>query len=107
MEGLEATAFQIISASGAAKSSYIEAIKRAELGDIKEAKALIQSGAEDFLEGHAAHSKLLEKSAQGEEVLSLLIVHAEDQMMAAESFRTVAESFIRMYEKFSQQTSEK
>ena len=59
------------------------------------------------MEGHAAHSRLLERSAQGADVLSLLIVHAEDQMMAAESFRTVAESFIRMYEKFSQPTTEK
>ena len=46
MEGLETAAFQIISASGAAKSSYIEAIKRAELGDIKGAKASLQKAIE-------------------------------------------------------------
>ena len=42
MEGLELTAFQIISAVGAARSSYIEAIQMAKAGDFKGAEAALK-----------------------------------------------------------------
>ena len=46
--------------------------------------------------GHEAHAGLLTKEAnegQGSSV-SLLILHAEDQLMSAEAFKTIAQEFI-------------
>ena len=99
MEGLELTAFQIISAVGTARSSYIEAIGAAKNGDFEQAQKLIDEGTEMFVEGHDAHLKLLEGEANGSKVLSLLILHAEDQLMSAEGFKTIALEFIDAYKR--------
>ena len=95
------TAFQIIATVGSAKSQYIEAIQKAKDGDIAGAKALIESGNKDFNEGHPAHLSLLQQSAIDNKnvTFSLILVHAEDQLMQAESFRIIAEDFIDVYEK--------
>lgn len=103
MEGLELTAFQIISAVGAARSNYIEAIQKAKAGDFDGAEQALKEGEEFFVEGHHAHSGLLEKEAtegQGSAV-SLLILHAEDQLMSAEAFKTIAAEFIDVYKRMS------
>ena len=100
MEGLELTAFQIISAVGTAKSSYIEAIGAAKNGDIDRAEKLIQEGDENFVDGHKAHAGLLEKEGSGDlGPLRLLMVHAEDQLMSAEAFKTIALEFIASYKR--------
>ena len=78
VEGLEMTCFQIISNVGAARSSYIEGIQKAK----------------------EAHFELIQKEAQGVQVGgSLILVHAEDQLMSAESFKIIAEEMIASYER--------
>ena len=101
MEGLELTAFQIISAVGTARSCYIEAIQKAKEGDFEGAEKLVKEGDEMFIEGHHAHAGLLQIEAdngQGSAV-SLIILHAEDQLMSAESFKTIALEFIDLYKR--------
>lgn len=100
MEGLEMICFQIISSVGTARSSYIEAIQKAKAGDFEGAKACMAAGQEEFLKGHEAHFSLLQKEAQGVQVGgSLILVHAEDQLMSAESFKIIAEEMIASYER--------
>ena len=101
MEELELIAFKIISGVGAARSSYIEAIQAAKAGDYAQAEKLIAEGDESFAEGHDAHTGLLTREAnegQGSTV-SLLILHAEDQLMSAEGFKTIAQEFIDAYKR--------
>ena len=104
MEGLELVAFNIISSVGTARSSYIEAIQKAKEGDFEAAEALIKEGDEVFVEGHNAHAGLLQQEAEGGpgSTLSLLILHAEDQLMSAEGFKTIAQEFIEVYKKFKE-----
>jgi len=101
VEGLELVAFNIISSVGTARSSYIEAIQKAKEGDFEAAEALIKEGDEVFVEGHNAHAGLLQQEAEGGpgSTLSLLILHAEDQLMSAEGFKTIAQEFIDLYKK--------
>lgn len=102
MEGLELVAFQIISAVGSARSMFIEAIDKAKSGDIEEAKNMVKEGQEMFKQGHEAHAKLIQMEANGEiDTLTLLIMHAEDQLMSAESFAIIAEELIDVYEKIN------
>ncbi|MBQ1868231.1 MULTISPECIES: PTS lactose/cellobiose transporter subunit IIA [Selenomonas] len=104
MEGLELTAFQIISAVGTARSCYIEAIQEAKKSNYEAAEKLIAEGDEAFVEGHDAHAGLLQKEASGEGGnISLLILHAEDQLMSAEGFKTIALEFIEVYKRFDEQ----
>lgn len=100
MEELEMTLFQIISAVGTARSMFIEAIQLAKAGDFEAAKASIEEGNEFFIEGHQAHAKLIQKEASNEKVdFSLLLVHAEDQFMSAETFKILSQEFIELYER--------
>ncbi|MGL5978268.1 MAG: PTS lactose/cellobiose transporter subunit IIA [Erysipelotrichaceae bacterium] len=99
MEGLELTCFQIISAVGAARSLFIEAIQLAKKADFEGARKLISEGEEMFTQGHHAHMELVTKEARQEEVkISLLLLHAEDQLMSAEGFKIIANEFIDVYE---------
>lgn len=102
MEGTELIAFQIISAVGTARSSYIEAIQAAKQGNFAAAEQMIAEGDEVFTEGHKAHAELLTQEAEHGpgSTLSLLILHAEDQLMSAEAFKTIAQEFIEVYKRF-------
>ena len=50
------------------------------------------------MNGHHAHASLIQKEAAGEKVeFSLIIMHAEDQMMAAETTKLLIEEMIEMF----------
>ena len=98
MEGLEQVAFEIISTVGTARSCYIEAIQKAKEGKMDEIEDLFKAGDEAFNEGHNAHMGLLTKEAEGNsEGVNLLLLHAEDQLMSAEAFKTIATEFTDVY----------
>lgn len=100
MNGIELISFQIISAVGTARSMYIEAIQLAKKGEFEKAEALIKEGQETFILGHHAHAELIQNEASGNKTeFALLLVHAEDQLMSAESFGILAEEFVDIYKK--------
>lgn len=98
----ETTLFQIIAAAGSSRSAYVEAIESAKHGDFDQAESLIGEGEKAFLEGHSAHMSMIQKEASGEESpISLLTIHAEDQLMSAEQFGILARQFIDVYRHIS------
>ena len=98
MNGNELISFQIISAVGTARSMYVEAIQEEKKGNIQAAKQLIEDGVKVFVDGHHAHASLIQKEAAGEKSeFSLLLMHAEDQLMTTETLKIVAEEFIELY----------
>ena len=100
MEGLELTCFQIISSVGMARSSYIEAISEARNGNFERAR---EEGEEMFVQGHSAHAQLIQQEAGGNPVSpTLLLLHAEDQLMSAEGFKIIAEEMIANYKKIAE-----
>ena len=69
-------------------------------GFFEEAQELIRQGDQAFTEGHHIHADLLALDANGELNQSgLILMHAEDQLMSAETFRIMAEEFIEVYKK--------
>ena len=95
---MEEKCFEIISSVGMARSDYIEAIHKAREGKFDEARELVKSGKESFLEGHKAHADMISREAAGEKFEGgLLMMHAEDQLMSAEAFSILAEEFIDLY----------
>lgn len=97
---MEEICFQIIANVGGAKSAYIEAIRAAKTGKFDEARELLSKGDEFYNLGHDVHLSLLQEDAArvGAVTMSLLLTHAEDQMMQAETFRLFAEELIDAYE---------
>lgn len=99
---METICFQIITSVGSAKSCFIEAIGLAKEGKFDEARKHIADGDQFFLEGHHAHADLIAQEAGGDPVqMTLILTHAEDQLMSAETARIYALEFIELYEKLS------
>lgn len=101
-EEMEEICFQLISTVGMAKSQFIEAINYAKQKEYEKAMQSIKEGEELFAQGHEHHLNLIQKEAKGENVsLSLLLVHAEDQLMNAQTFKILAYEFIDLYKKIN------
>ncbi len=100
MEGLELVSFEMISRHGSARSSFVEAIRAARNGDFALAEKKMAEGEEDFLAGHQAHARLIQEEAAGKDVgVNLLLIHAADLMMSAETLKIIATELIEMYKK--------
>ncbi len=101
MEGIELVCFKIIAAVGTARSNYIMAIQKARQGQYEEARQLIKEGEAEFVAAHQAHGELIMKEANGEKTdVCLLLLHAEDQLMSAETIKIVANELIDLCEEF-------
>lgn len=94
----EMICFQMISKAGTAKSLCFQAIKKAKIGELEEADALIQQAKELFVDAHEFHNKLVKEEASGNKVeMGLLMTHAEDIMITAELSRELAEEFMEIH----------
>lgn len=102
MEGLELLSFQMITFNGSARSCFVEAIAAAKEGDFARAEELMTEGEEQFIEGHKVHAQLIQQEAQtGGTALTLLLIHAEDQMMSAETLKIIAREIIDIHAKIA------
>lgn len=100
MGELEQVCFEMIAANGSARSYFLEALMAAKEKNYGQADALMEEGEKMLSEGHHAHGGLLSREASGDKVqVDLLLVHAEDQMMAAETFRIMAKELIEIHKK--------
>lgn len=99
-ENLEMLCFQLISNCGNARSCYVEAINQAKEKNFEEVEKLIAEGNECFNMGHKVHAQMIQAEAQGNGMnFSLIIVHAEDILMSAETLKIISENFIDVYKK--------
>ena len=97
-EEFELICMQMITNSGSAKSSYIEAIQKAKEGAFDEAERPMEEGDQFFSEAHGVHGNLLAQEASGEKVeFALILMHAEDQMASTEMTRVMAGEIIALY----------
>lgn len=96
---LDEIAMEIITNVGTARSMYIEAVAEAKAGKFAEAHDLIRGGEACFVNGHHAHADLINESVGADELPYLfLVMHAEDQLMSAETLKIVCEEFIDLLE---------
>lgn len=102
-EEMELACFQIITYVGTARSCFVNAIQSAKAGNFEEAEKLMKQGDDAFAQGHHGHADMITKEANGElPSAGLLLIHAEDQLMSAEGFRIIADEFITLYKKLSE-----
>ncbi len=99
MEGLELTCFQMISYAGGAKSKFYEALSSAKNDDFEQATILLKQGQELLVQAHLEHANLIKKEANQEAIqLTLLLLHAEDQLMTTENVRDQIREMIELYQ---------
>ena len=99
----ELQVFQLITAAGSAKSTFMEALYKAKEGKYDEAEKLFKEADGYFVEGHHAHTAMIEAEGQGvETTVRLVLAHAEDQLMSAELTKTMVEEMIALDKKLDQ-----
>ncbi|MGE7912822.1 PTS lactose/cellobiose transporter subunit IIA [Lysinibacillus xylanilyticus] len=86
--------------SGNTRSECMEAIQLAKKGQIQKAKEKIQLANDALIEAHHSQTALLSQEARGEKVeVSMLLIHAQDHLMNAITFRDLATEMIELYER--------
>lgn len=74
---------------------FILELAAAKEGNYDRADELIKEGDESFVQAHHAHIGLLQEEVVSlEPQISLLMVHAEDQLMGAETIKTMVSVFV-------------
>ena len=96
---------QMISTAGMARAKYMEAVRAAKAQNFEKVPELMEIGDECFGKAHELHSEFLASGSAdftacgvGAEI-NLILVHAEDQMMCAETFRMMAAELVDVYRK--------
>lgn len=97
-EELQGIAFQMISYIGQAKMLYMEAINLAEKDDFAVIEETIKKANANLVEAHKVHFGLIQQEADGKDIeFSLILIHAEDQLMTVEMFKEISLKIINIY----------
>lgn len=93
-------AMGLIANGGNAKSLAFEAICLAKTGDIEGAREKLKESDKSLLEAHNSQTSMLTQEAQGDHMhVTLLVVHSQDHLMNAITFRDLAGEMVDLYEK--------
>ena len=95
----ELVIMNLIMAGGNAKGAAFSAIKAAKEGDFTEAHDKLKESDGFMVDAHNAQTAMLTAEAQGNHTeVSLLMVHAQDHIMNAITFRDLAGEIVDLYE---------
>lgn len=90
VEQIAGIAMTVITYSGVAKSCYVEAMRKIKSGNKEEFEAEMKKGDENFVLAHHAHLEILNREmTTAEPQITMLLAHAEDQLMSAETIKTI------------------
>lgn len=105
-EELMQTIMGLIMHGGDAKSNAMEAIHAAKANDFEASDRKLKSADEALTRAHNSQTGLLTQEASGNSVeISLLLVHGQDHLMNAITFRDLAGEVIDVYRKLDGQDS--
>lgn len=97
---LSECAMQIVTYAGCAKSCYMQALQEAKKGNWELVEPRIKEGEQHYRQAHEAHGDIIIKEVNSlEPQITLLMAHAEDQIMSAELVRVLVEELIEIYKK--------
>ena len=94
---IEEQIMQIILFSGNAKSTAFEAIQAAKEKDYRTSERIIEEANEELTNAHRVQTFLIQSEIRGEKIeTSLLLIHAQDHLMNAITFKDLAGEFIAL-----------
>lgn len=98
MNPMEMAIMNIIINAGDCKNHCYTALANAKEEKYEEADKELELAGEALAKAHDSQTDMLQKEAAGEKTeFSLILMHAEDQMMAAETIKSLVEEMIDMY----------
>ncbi|WP_208559239.1 PTS lactose/cellobiose transporter subunit IIA [Marinilactibacillus kalidii] len=96
------TIMGLIMHGGDAKSNAMEAIHAAKTGDFKTADEKLKLADDALIKAHHSQTGLLTREASGDSIeMSLLMVHGQDHLMNAITFKDIAVEVIDLYKKIA------
>lgn len=98
MDFVEEQAMKIITNSGMAKSYALEAVGFAKEGNFEEAAKTVELAEESLGAAGKAHHDTLVESAKDDFKVTLLLAHAEDQMLTSEIAIALCKELIDLHE---------
>ncbi len=102
MNDMELISFELISNVGEARSLLMEALALAREEKFEQANVNVLSSEKFLSKAHHAHLGLIQKEANGENLkFSLILMHAEDQLMTTETLKMLVEELILTHKKYS------
>ena len=100
---MEEEIMTIILNAGDARSKCLLALKSARKGEFEKAKEQLKQVSQSMILAHNVQTRLIQKEMTGEKhQVSLLMVHAQDQLMTAMSEQYLVKKMIEMYETIHQ-----
>ncbi|WP_419182033.1 PTS lactose/cellobiose transporter subunit IIA [Lacticaseibacillus pabuli] len=89
---------------GNAKSSAFEAIRAAKEGDFETADAKMKEANDFLIQAHNSQTQMLTDEANGKHAkVTLLVVHSQDHMMNAITFRDLAGEIVDLYKRLDKE----
>lgn len=96
----EQVIMSLIMAGGSTKGASMEAIQAAKKGDFEKADEKLKEADKYLIDAHNAQTGMLTEEAKGNHVkVNLLMVHAQDHVMNAITFRDLAGEIVDLYKK--------
>ena len=93
----EQFAFQILLHSGNARSHVITALREYRAGNVDGYREQIKQAEENLLKAHEIHGEFLQRDASGHKPEHVvLLMHAEDQLMAAQTMKDLVIELIKL-----------
>ncbi|MCD8129839.1 MAG: PTS lactose/cellobiose transporter subunit IIA [Lachnospiraceae bacterium] len=100
MEDMEATVVELVVEAGNARSCAIEAIRQARDGNFREADRLMAECDQALIEAHRSQASAIQAEINGEKnMVTLLMVHAQDHIMNAITVQDLAKEMIEILKK--------
>ena len=97
---LEEAVMEIIVNAGQSRSLCFEALHAARQGNIDEAKSLLREADGYARQAHKMQTKLIEQDAgEGRQLMTLIMVHAQDHLMNSLLARELSEEIIHLYQR--------
>ena len=97
MEDLETIIFEIIVHGGNARALDYEALEKARLNEYEETDRFMEECKKEMNLAHNTQTKLVQDEVRGNEVnISLLLIHAQDQLMTSMAEQTLILQMIEM-----------
>lgn len=94
---MEQEIFEIISHGGDARGYAYSALKEAKKNNMEEAERLLDKAQEELDLAHNTQTKIIQSELNGKGAeMTLLMVHAQDQLMTAISEKNLIEQMIDM-----------
>lgn len=95
IENISQIAMQVITFAGMAKSNYLLALQSYRKGDKKSYQEKMDEGDSNFSLAHKSHLEVLQQEMEQQEPqITMLLAHAEDQLMSAETIKTLIQEMI-------------